>query len=355
MTARNLKTMIFAIAVPLCLATVAQAQGARDYISIVGSSTVYPFSTVVAERFGRSTEFKSPKVESTGSGGGFKLFCGGVGVSHPDITNSSRRIKASEVSNCAKAGVTDIVEVKIGYDGIVLANSADAPLAQLTSRDIYVALAKKLPDPENDGEYIDNPYSSWREVRAELPDRPIEILGPPPTSGTRDAFVELAMEGGCKTFPRIKALKSTDKDRYKALCHSIREDGAFIEAGEQDNLIVSKLVANPNAFGIFGFSFLDQNIDKVQGSEIDGVEPTFEAIADGSYPVSRPLYFYVKKAHIGVIPGIEGFLREFTHERAWGEDGYLSDRGLIPLPDAERSDVKASVGDLAVLRLAEGH
>ena len=354
MTSRSILAVAIASAATLLGATAnVSAQGARDYISIVGSSTVYPFSTVVAERFGRATDFKSPKVESTGSGGGFKLFCGGIGVSYADITNSSRRIKASEIDNCAKAGVTDIIEVKIGYDGIVLANAASANLADLTRRDIFAALAKKLPDPDNPGEWIDNPYTQWNEIRDGLPARKIEVLGPPPTSGTRDAFLELAMEGGCVEFPAIKALKSSNKDRFKALCHSIREDGVYIDVGEQDNLIVSKLESNPNAFGIFGFSFLDQNTDKVQGSRIDGVEPTFEAIADGSYPVSRPLYFYVKKAHVGVIPGIEAFLREFTHERAWGDEGYLSDRGLIPLPTDERRLVKSNVRELATLRLAE--
>ncbi len=330
----------------------AAAQNARDYISVVGSSTVYPFSTIVAERFGRSTSFKSPKVESTGSGGGFKLFCQGVGVSHPDITNSSRRIKQSEVDNCADNGVTEIIEVKIGYDGIVIANSADAEHVDLTRRDIFQALAKQVPDPGT-GELVPNPYTHWNQIRDGLPAKRIEVMGPPPTSGTRDAFVELAMEGGCSTFESIKALKDTDKDRFKAVCHAIREDGAFVETGEQDNLIVQKLEANPDGFGIFGYSFLDQNIDKVQGASVDGVAPSFETVAEGEYPVSRPLYFYVKKAHIGVIPGIEGFLREFTSPRAWGEEGYLSDRGMIPLPDADRARILANVRNQTVLRLAE--
>lgn len=329
----------------------ASAQSARDYISIVGSSTVFPFATVVAERFGQKFG-KTPTVESTGSGGGFKLFCSGIGVGYPDITNSSRRIKASEVQLCADAGVEDIVEVKIGFDGIVLANASSADPISLTRKDIFMALAKKLPASVDSAELVDNPYTHWNEIRKDLPNAKIEVLGPPPTSGTRDAFVELAMEGGCKEFPSIAALKSSDKSQFKAICHSIREDKVFVEAGENDNLIVQKLDANPAAFGIFGFSFLDQNGDKVQGAAIDGVEPSFEAIADGSYPVSRPLYFYVKKAHVGVIPGIEGFLKEFTSEEAWGEDGYLSDRGLIPLPDAERQEVQASVRGLETLRLA---
>lgn len=338
--------------VTLLLAATAQSQSARDYVSIVGSSTVFPFSTVVAEQFGRSNG-KTPTVESTGSGGGFKLFCSGVGIEFPDITNSSRRIKASEVNSCAKTGVAEIVEVKIGYDGIVLANSSKADPYSLTTKDIYMALAKKLPASTDSDKLVDNPYQLWSDIRAELPATAIEVLGPPPTSGTRDAFVELAMESGCKQFPAVEALKSSDKDLYKAVCHSIREDGAFIELGENDNLIVSKLNANPKALGIFGFSFLDQNADKVQGSAIDGIEPSFEAIADGSYPVSRPLYFYVKKAHVGVIPGIEGFLKEFTSERAWGDEGYLSDRGLIPLPMKERREVMRNARGLAAMELAD--
>ena len=333
-------------------ATAVHGQAVRDYISIVGSSTVYPFSTVVAEQFGRASKFKTPKVESTGSGGGLKLFCSGVGVEHPDITNSSRRIKASEVELCAKNGVAEIVEVKVGYDGIVLANAKGAQQFELTRRQVFMALAKEVPDPEGDDGLVENPYNTWSDIDASLPDVKIEVLGPPPTSGTRDAFVELAMEGGCKSFPSIAAVKDRDKGEFQAICHTIREDGAYIEAGENDNLIVQKLESNPNALGIFGYSFLDQNYDKVQGSVVDGVEPDFEAIADGSYPVSRPLFFYVKKAHVGVIPGIKEFLDEFTREATWGEDGYLSDRGLIPLPEDERAQVLATVQNLSPLRLA---
>lgn len=329
----------------------AVAQASRDYVYIVGSSTVYPFATVVAERFGRGSDFKTPKVESTGSGGGLKLFCDGIGVDYPDIANSSRAIKRSEVDNCMNNGVSEIIEVKIGYDGIVFANATSGQSLQLTRRDIFLALAKNVPG-DAEGELIENPYMTWNDVNRDLPAQKIEVLGPPPTSGTRDAFVELAMEGGCNSVPWIKALKATDGDSYKALCHTIREDGAFIEAGENDNLIVQKLEANPSAFGIFGFSFLDQNTEKVQGASIDGSEPTFDAIADGSYPVSRPLYFYAKKAHVEVIPGLKGFLREFTSERAWGEEGYLSDRGLIPMPDAERRSVASAVRSLTPLTVA---
>ncbi len=325
------------------------ASHARDQITIVGSSTVFPFATTVAERFGKNTDFKTPVVESTGSGGGLKLFCAGTGAGTPDITNASRRIKASEVELCAKNGVDEIIEVKVGYDGIVLANSRKADVISLTRKDIFLALAKNVPDGE--GKTKPNPYTTWKEVNPELPDVKIEVLGPPPTSGTRDAFVELAMEGGCKKIGWIKALKKSDKSAYKTLCHTIREDGAFVEAGENDNLIVQKLEVNPAAFGIFGYSFLDQNSDKVQGSVIEGSEPTFELIADGDYPVSRSLYLYVKKAHIGVIPGIEGFLEELTSEDAYGEDGYLADKGLIPLTEEESEEVLDAVANLTPLEL----
>ena len=320
----------------------AHAQAARDYISIVGSSTVYPFSTVVAERFGRTTDFSTPKIEATGSGGGLKLFCGGIGVQYPDITNSSRRVRQSEIDECTRNGINEVVEVKIGYDGIVLANVNGAPTYQLTREQIYLALAKNVPDAAS-GALIPNPHETWADVDAGLPDIRIEVLGPPPTSGTRDAFVELVMLAGCEGFELIESLAGDARD---VACFTMREDGAFVEAGENDNLIVQKLEANPTALGIFGFSFLDQNRDKVQGSLVDGVAPEFDSIADGSYPVSRPLYSYVKKLHVGEIPGIEEFLAELTSEAAWGEFGYLSDRGLIPLPDSERRMVLEAVRGL---------
>ncbi len=328
---------------------VVNAQSARDYISIVGSSTVYPFATVVAEQFGKTSRYKTPKIESTGSGGGLKLFCAGVGVEHPDITNGSRRIKGSELEKCRQNGVNEIVEVKIGYDGIVLANSKKAKPMKLSRKDIFLALAKDVPDPKGGESLVPNPYRTWREVNPALPNKRIEVLGPPPTSGTRDAFVELAMEAGAKKFGWLAAIRKQDKKKFQAIAHGIREDGAYIEAGENDNLIVQKLDANPNAIGIFGFSFLDQNTDKIQGSFVDGMQPTFEAIASGEYPVSRPLFFYVKKAHIGVIPGMEGYLSEFTSEKAWGPDGYLADKGMIPMPDAERKKYRADVSKLKVL------
>jgi phosphate transport system substrate-binding protein len=325
------------------------ASAERDYISIVGSSTVYPFSTVVAERFGKSTKFATPKVESTGSGGGLKLFCSGVGSATPDITNASRGIKKSEIELCAENGIKDIIEITVGYDGIVLANTKATKQMSLSLRELFLALGKNIPNPDGTDTLVDNPYKTWNEINPAFPATKIEVLGPPPTSGTRDAFAELALEGGCKTFPFIKAMKKQDKNKYKAVCHGVREDGGYVEAGENDNLIVQKLVANPDALGVFGYSFLEQNSDKVQGSLINGKLPTFDAIAEGSYPVSRSLFFYVKKAHIGVIPGIEQYLAEFTSEKAMGEYGYLAEKGMIPMTDEERSKVLSTVKNLTTL------
>ena len=269
-----------------------------------------------------------------------KLFCAGDGIDTPDMTNASRRIKKSEFEMCQKNGVKEVTEVMIGYDGIVIANSKKAAPMKLTRKEIFLALAKEVPAKDGSEKLIPNPYKTWKDVNPELPADKIEVLGPPPTSGTRDAFAELALEGGCKKVDWIKAMKKRDKNQYKSVCHSVREDGAYIEAGENDNLIVQKLDANPKALGVFGFSFLDQNSDKVQGSLVDGTEPTFDNIADGSYPVSRPLYFYVKKAHVGRVPGMAEFLAEFTSEAAMGEEGYLADKGLIPMPEKMRKEVR---------------
>ena len=319
----------------------------RDTIRVVGSSTVYPFATVVAETFGRQDNgFKTPIIESTGSGGGLKLFCSGRGPSTPDVTNASRRIKKSEVELCAKNGINEIIEHKIGYDGIVIANAKNGPNFTISRKDLYMALAAKVPCGVQDGVTCDNESKTWKDVNSSLPDIRIEVYGPPPTSGTRDAFAELGLGGGCKMIPWIKKFRKKDKSAWKKLCYTVREDGAYIETGENDNLIIQKLLNNPNALGVFGFSFLDQNADKVKGSKIESIDPTFDSIADKSYSISRPLYFYVKKAHIGVVPGIEGFLREFTSERAWGEDGYLADKGMIPLPEEERFLAAKNTRDL---------
>jgi phosphate transport system substrate-binding protein len=341
---RSLSTTLALLAAPLAVlaaAPSAHAQ-ARDFISVAGSSTVYPFSAAVAENFGKANRrFKTPKVEATGTGGGIKLFCGGVGVSTIDVANASRRMKEGEYADCQKNGVKDIVEVRIGFDGIVLANAKAQPTYRLSVKDVYTALAKTVPDPKNPASFVANPYRTWKQVNPQLPDVKIEVLGPPPTSGTRDAFVELVMDKGCDAYPALKALKAADEKRHKQLCQTIREDGAYVEAGENDNLIVQKLVANPRALGIFGFSFLEENLNVLHGSLIDGVAPEFEAIASGKYPVARSLYMYVKKAHVGVIPGLKEFVAEFVSDKAMGEEGYLADKGLIPLPPAQAAKVRA--------------
>ncbi len=320
---------------------------ARDQIRIVGSSTVFPFSTAVAEQFGKSTKFGTPVVESTGSGGGLKLFCAGVGAETPDITNASRRIKQSEIDTCAGNGVKEIVEVKVGFDGIVLANSKQGKPFELTKRTIFLALAKEVPV---DGKLVPNPYTKWNEIDPKLPAIEIEVLGPPPTSGTRDAFVELAMEGGAKELDMLAKLRKDDEKAFEKVARSVREDGKYVEAGENDNLIVQKLEKNRDALGIFGFSFLDQNADKLRGNTVGGIEPSFDNIASGEYGISRSLYFYVKKAHVGVIPGIAEYTAEFLSDRAAGEDGYLADKGLIPLPSAELSKLRDDTAALKPLK-----
>jgi len=364
--------------------TLGSAQAAnRDLVSIVGSSTVYPFATVVAERFGRGTKFKSPKIEATGTGGGLKLFCSGLGATTPDITNASRRIKQSEYDDCQANGVTEVVEVLVGYDGIAIANSREAPVLDLSLKDLYTALAKDVPGP--DGKLIANPNQTWTDVNPALPDVEIEVLGPPPTSGTRDAFAELAMAGGAKGYPELENLFGLAADQvdeikaamarlgmapaiYDALvaskgkapkgedifvtvAYAVREDGIYIEAGENDNLIVQKLEANPDAVGVFGYSFLEENGDKVHGSRVDGVVPTFDTISSGDYPVSRPLYFYIKGAHVGKIPGIQEYAMEFTSNKAMGEDGYLPERGLIPLSEEAIKQTQADVKNMQPLKM----
>ena len=341
------KSLFIAAAAGVALVAVNGGAEARDQIRIVGSSTVFPFSTAVAEQFGKTTDFKTPVVESTGSGGGMKLFCAGVGTEHPDITNASRRIKASEFETCGKNGIT-VVEVKIGFDGIVLANDKSGPDITLTKQQVFQALAKQVPVG---GKLVPNPYTKWSDIDPALPDAKIEVLGPPPTSGTRDAFVELAMEGGARKFEMLKAMRKQDKKAFKAVAHAMREDGAFIEAGENDNLIVQKLQANPAAIGIFGFSFLDQNADVIKGANVDGADPTFENIAGGDYGVSRSLFFYVKKEHVGVVPGVSDFVGEFTSDKAWGDEGYLIDKGLIPLPEGDRKAIRQGALTLSPLSL----
>jgi phosphate transport system substrate-binding protein len=340
---KKITALLFAGLLPLAAASLANAQSGRDYITIVGSSTVYPFTTTVAEQFGKTGKFKTPKVESTGTGGGVKLFCAGVGVGHPDMVNASRAIKQSEIDACAKAGVKDIIEVKIGYDGIVVAGSNKNPPLKLTRKTLFLALAKQVPDPASPQTLIPNPYKTWDQVEKGLPAEKIEVLGPPPTSGTRDAFVELVMENGCSNFPWIKSLKEVDESRFKRVCDSIREDGAYVEAGENDNLIVQKLQASPKVLGIFGYSFMEENLSTIHGSFIEGTQPTFDSIASGKYVISRPLFIYVKGAHLDVIPGMREFLAEYVSDRSMGAEGYLADKGLIPLPAGDIAKVRSNL------------
>ncbi len=318
----NIKLTASALVLATVCAGAAVAQD-RSQIRIVGSSTVFPFATAVAEQFGRTTDFDTPVVESTGSGGGVKLFCAGVGTEHPDITNASRRIKLSEVEMCLENGV-DFSEVVVGYDGIVVANANTGPVYELTRAQLWEALAANGPLP-----------AMWSDIDPALPEVAIEVLGPPPTSGTRDAFEELVMEPGCEEAGGSDC-GETGMD--------VREDGPYVESGENDNLIVSKLQANDRALGIFGFSFLDQNADALQGSTVDEVEPTFENIASGDYPVSRSMYFYIKHAHIGVVPGVQEYAQEFIGSN--GPDGYLVDLGLIPVGDDLASKNSMAVNDL---------
>jgi phosphate transport system substrate-binding protein len=313
-------------------ATAAHAQ-TRDQIRIVGSSTVFPYTQAVAEQFAAATGNPAPVVESTGTGGGFQVFCGGVGPDHPDITGASRSMRKSEFDLCVENGVGDITEVLIGYDGLSVAHAAAAPAFGLTKAQLFQALAAEV---EMNGEIVANPYRAWNEIDPSLPSSPITVFGPPPTSGTRDAFVELVMLEGCGTFPAIAALEG---DRRDEVCERMRQDGPFIEAGENDNLIVQRLNADPDALGIFGYSFLFENSDTLRAVPVDGVAPDAATIADGSYPVSRPLYFYVKNAHRGVIQGLQELVDEYVSEASFGPDGYLSERGLIVLPDDRRTTV----------------
>lgn len=317
------RLMTFAVALSLI---VAPALAARDTIRIVGSSTVYPFTTIVAEQFGKKTGASTPIVESTGTGGGMKMFCEGIGEDTPDATNASRKIKDAELETCTKNGVTP-VELKIGYDAIVLAMAKEHEDMALTTKALYNALAKYVLI---DGEFVENPTKTWSDLDPAFPNVKIEVLGPPPTSGTRDSFVELVVEKECKAAIKEAGLTVSEADE-KAYCKSIREDGAFIEAGENDNLIVQKLQSNPNALGIFGYSFLEENSSVIKGASINGVVPEYDAVKAGEYPISRPLFVYFKKEHFGVIPNLQEFMDEYQSDAAIGEDGYLTEKGLISL------------------------
>jgi len=315
--------------------------GARDQIKAVGSSTVYPFAAAVVEQFvNKNPQFKSPVIEQNGTGAGFKLFCAGVGVNHPDIINASRRMKPTEYADCAKNGVGEVIEVQIGLDGIAFAESRAGLKLALSTADIYEALAAR-------------PYGrlqtarTWRDVNPELPDEPIKVYGPPSTSGTRDALAELVMTKGCDSDPAMKALAKSDKDKHKRLCTTVREDGAYIDAGENDNLIVQKIEGDPKAVGVFGYSFLEENKDLLIGNTMDGIVPTYASISDFSYPGARPLYIYVKAAHAKAIPGIRAFMAEFAS--AWGQDGYLRRRGMVIAPAHVQAASSAIVRDMTPL------
>lgn len=320
---------------------------AREQIRVVGSSTVFPFIASAAERFGKKNDnFPTPIVEATGTGGGFKLFCGGIGDAYPDMTNASRPIKKSEIELCTKHGVTEIVELPVGFDGIVIANAKDGPLFALSKLLVFKALAYEVP---KGGKLVANPYKTWRDIDASLPDVAISVYGPPPTSGTRDAFVEMVMDETCEKLPEFTAAYP-DKETRKSHCGMVREDGVYIDSGENDNMIVQKLTGNKEALGIFGFSFLEQNAEFVKANPIDGINPTFDAIADGSYGIARSLFVYVKRQHTDVVPGIMEFSQEFTSDAAVGEDGYLILKGLIPLPPEKHKEVKAIAKDLTLLK-----
>ena len=338
----------FLLAASLVALTAVPALAARDQIRIVGSSTVYPFTTAAAEQFGKASGMKTPVVESTGTGGGMKLFCAGIGEDTPDFTNASRRIKKSEFDDCAKNGVTEVIEIKVGFDGLSLAQSKDAPDLSLTKQQIFMALAKEVPDKV--GKLIPNPYKNWSDIDPSLPNEKIEVLGPPPTSGTRDSFMELVMEAGAAKFESLEALKKSDAKAFEKVWKAMREDGAYVEAGENDNLIVQKLQANPKALGIFGFSFLEENAAVIKDVAVDGVKASYESIADGSYKVARPLYVYAKKQHIDVIPGMKEFIAEYVSDKALGEDGYLSEKGLVTLPGEEADKTRAIADTLETLK-----
>jgi phosphate transport system substrate-binding protein len=324
-------------------ALLASCSDSRTQIRIVGSSTVFPFTTAVAENFSRNNpEYLAPIVEATGTGGGIKLFCAGLGSRFPDVANASRRMKPAELADCVKNGARDVVEIKVGIDGVVLAQGKRGQAINLTLRDVYAALAAEPWGKKQTAR-------TWRDVNPALPAIRIEVIGPPPTSGTRDAFNELYMVAGCDTDPAMKALQKTDEDRHKAICNKIREDGAYVEAGENDNLIVQKLGSNPAAIGVLGYSFLERNLDTLRDVAIDGVMANYETISSFQYPASRPLFIYVKAQHVKAIRGLREFLDEYTSDRAWAPGGYLQRRGLVPAPDETRAENRARAEQLTPL------
>lgn len=370
--------IILALAGLMALSGVAEAQN-RGVLRIVGSSTVYPFSTAVAENFGAKGAFPTPVVESTGTGGGMNLFCNGIGFQHPDVTGASRRMRLSEFERCQDNGVRSITEIMIGFDGIVIGNSTDALTAEFEKVELFLGLAARIPVPVNEAgealfdvdgdpigearfsdvagysceQFIDNPHIRWSDIDPTLPSDRIEVFGPPPTSGTRDAFLELGMAPGARQVTCLDELHDTDKDRFEEIAFRIREDGGWVDSGENDNTIVQTLSTTPGAFGVFGYSFLEQNGDRIQGAIISGVEPTYEAISSGDYPISRSLFIYIKNQHDGIVPGLRAFVLELTSEDAWGPFGYMADRGLIALTDERRAEVSQQARALTAMQAPE--
>ncbi|MEX2517790.1 MAG: substrate-binding domain-containing protein [Paracoccaceae bacterium] len=337
----HMNKRIAAAAIAVAAIGVAGAASARDQIRVVGSSTVFPYSQAVAEELGARMGGAAPIVESTGTGGGMKIFCGGVGEGHPDMTGASRTMKKSEYELCASNGVADITEILVGYDGLTVAISREADDLAVTEAQLYLALAAQVPV---NGEWVDNPYMKWSEIDPSLPDHEILAYGPPPTSGTRDAWVELAMHDGCKALPYVKD-GGFDGDWVDENCSRMRQDGPFVEAGENDNLIVQRLEADKNAVGIFGYSFLYENADRLKGAAINGVLPNEDTIADFSYGVARPIFVYTKNAHRGVIPNFNEFIEEYTSAASMGGGGYLQERGLTPLPAAKLKEVQDAAAE----------
>lgn len=325
------------------LASASGAHAARDYVWAAGSSTVFPFSTRVAENFAKKTGRKAPKVESLGTGGGIKLFCSGSGEGFPDIANASRPMRKSEFDACQQKGVKDIVQIKIGFDGIIVAVDKDGGDYAFKTQHLFLGLASNVL---RNGQFVKNPYQTWDEVGSGLPGNRILVYGPPPTSGTRDAFVELAIEAGARQFPTIDAIRSDNEKLFKSKIDPLREDGGWVDAGENDNAIVGTLTKTPGALGVFGYSFLEENGDKVKGASINGVKPTANTISDGTYPLSRSLFIYVKKSMIGVTPGLQEFVNEFVSDAATGRGGYLQGRGLSPLPGGMHDANKANAAKL---------
>jgi phosphate transport system substrate-binding protein len=342
-----MKKLLLAAAAAVSMTAVsAPAHAARDFVWAAGSSTVFPFTTRVAENFAKKTGNKAPKVESLGTGGGIKLFCGGMGDGFPDIANASRAMKKSEFDACAAKGVKDIIEIKIGFDGIVVASDKDGPDYNFKLEHLYLGLAQQVL---KGGKFVPNPYKTWDEVGAGLPGNKILVYGPPPTSGTRDSWLELGIEAGARKFPTADELRSNNEKKFKEMVDPLRKDG-WVDAGENDNAIVQTLTKTPGALGVFGYSFLEENGDKVKGMPINGIRPTAAAISDGSYPISRSMFIYVKKGQIGVTQGLQEFVNEYVSDAASGRGGYLQSRGLIPLPAGQHESVKTTVKNGAVMK-----